>query len=117
MLGAKAVGASSTNEQMYAYSGWEGILRLSYTPVAKLDISPFVAYREQNYKDSATKLSRILGEGDREDKTYMGGASFIWHWSESLSNELSYQYTKNSSNSDLYDYNQHQVNLGITYSF
>jgi hypothetical protein len=40
-----------------------------------------------------------------------------WRIDEAWSLELNYQYSKNTSTSDLYDYKQHYVSTGIAWSF
>lgn len=116
MLGARLI-KNKSNEDYYAYNGYEGILRLSFSPLSRLDIMPFVSYKEQRYKAAASKLSARLGEDNRIDKAIFGGVITTWHWSQSLATELGYQYIKNRSNSDFYKYSRHQVNLGMVFNF
>lgn len=116
MVGARYLGAN-TDESRYSYDGWEGSLRLSISPVERLDIAPFAAYREEYYHNAATVLSERLGEDNREDRTWMTGVQFTWHWTEHLATEVGWQYTKSDSNSDFYDYDQHLVNVGLVFSF
>ena len=116
MFGARAIGAG-TREQQYSYEGFEALLRVSFSPTEKLDIAPFIAYREQIYHDPATQLSNVLGEDNRYDQVFLAGLYFTWHWTEYLATELGWQYTNNNSNSDFYRYDQHQINLGMVFSF
>ena len=116
MLGGRALGAGA-RETQYSYEGWEGMLRLNISPVERLDIAPFVAYREQYYHEAATRVSNVMGEDNRHDQTWMTGVFMTWHWTENLATEVGWQYNKNNSNSEFYQYDQHQVNLGMVFSF
>lgn len=116
LTGVRLLGANA-KESRYAFDGWEAMLRLNLSPLRRLDISPFLGWREQQYHDAATPLSSLLGEGKREDETFLGGVFFTWHWTESLATEIGWQYTKNHSNSNFYIYDQHQINTGLVYTF
>ena len=116
MAGARAIGAG-TREDLYSYDGWEGMVRLNLSPIERLDIAPFVGYREQYYHDPATTLSYVMGEDNRFDQTWMTGVFLTWHWTEHLATEVGWQYNKNNSNSEFYQYDQHQINLGMVYTF
>ena len=116
MVGGRALGAG-TREDRYSYEGWEASLRVSVSPIERLDVTPFVAYREEYYHAPATRLSEVLGEGNRFDRIHTAGVQFTWHWTEHISTELGWQYSKNASNSDFYEFDQHQLNMGMAFSF
>lgn len=116
MAGVRALGAGAREDQ-YSYAGWEGMVRLNLSPIERLDIAPFVGYREQYYRAPATKLSAAKGEGKRKDQTWMTGVFFTWHWTKHVATEVGWQYNKNYSNSKFYQYDQHQINMGMVFTF
>lgn len=107
----------SAEEDRWSYDGWECMLRADISLWEKLDVSPYIGWREQNYHGPATPISEWLGEEDRRDHTLMAGIGLTWHFTEALGLELGWQYFKNQSSSQLYRYNQHQLNSGVVFSF
>ncbi|MDR2869585.1 MAG: surface lipoprotein assembly modifier [Deferribacteraceae bacterium] len=71
------------------------------------------AYRKESYDDKPT----FLDTENREDSQLRAGLSFRWRFYEDWSTELSYQYTKNSSSSILYEYDQHLVSMNAAVFF
>ena len=83
----------------------------------KLDVQPYLAWRQKFFHGAATRFSDQQHEGRRHDDTFMSGVTLTWHWTEHLASELGWQFTKNWSNSDFYKYDQHVVNTGIVFTF
>lgn len=117
MAGGRIIGASSTKEKLHSYTGFETMLRFNVALNPRFEVAPFIGYRQQYYKDSATELSKRMGESNRRDRAMLGGAFFTYHIDEMLSTQLGWQYTHNHSNSDFYDYKQHLINLGLSWRF
>lgn len=116
LIGVRFMGGEA-KECRNSYAGWEVMARFNFSPITRLTVSPFLAWREQQYRDIPTWLSILLEEGKRFDRSFMAGLSFTWEWTPSLVSELGWQYTRNYSNSTFYKYDQHQINLGLTYKF
>lgn len=104
-------------EARWSYDGWDCILRADISLWEKLDISPYIGFREQNYHAPATWLSEYLGEENRRDHTFMAGIGLTYNFAEHIGLELGWQYFKNHSSSQLYRYDQHQINSGMVFSF
>ncbi len=116
LAGARALGAEADADN-YSYDGWEAIGRLTLRFAGKLDVEPYLAWRQAFFRDAATSLSAQLHEGRRHDDTFMSGVTLTWHWTEHLASEVSWQYTKNWSNSEFYRYDQHIVSTGLVLTF
>lgn len=114
--GARYLGMSA-EEARWSYDGWDCILRADISLWKKLDISPYIGWREQSYHAPATWLSEYLGEENRHDHTFMTGISLTYNFAEHIGLELGWQYFKNQSTSQLYRYDQHQINSGMVFSF
>lgn len=117
LLGGVRYIGSSTGTDRWSYEGAEATLRLDMSFFHKLDISPFLGWRQTSYRDASTTLTKIFGEEDRTDYMYMAGIGFTWHWTEHLATEVGWQYVKNDSTSPFYRYDQHQINTGLVFSF
>jgi long-subunit fatty acid transport protein len=59
----------------------------------------------------------VLETESRHDERGRLGFGVTRRINVSLSLEAGYQYTKNRSNSSLYEYDQHLVNTGIVWDF
>lgn len=116
LAGMRYIGSSAKTDR-WSYEGMEATVRLDLSLLRRLDVSPFVGWRQTNYRDASTTLTKIFGEKDRTDNMYMAGLGLTWHWTENLATEVGYQYVKNHSTSQFYRYNQHQINAGMVLSF
>lgn len=116
LLGGRLLG-SGTDRQPYSYDGWEGMARFNLRLTEQLELTPFAAYRQLFYHESATRLEKVLGEQNRRDQTWQTGLFVTWHWTKNLATDLGWQYLHNASTSPLYRYEQHMVNMGLTFNF
>lgn len=116
MAGGRLLGSQAETER-WSYDGWEISGKLDMTFFKRLDVSPYISWREYNYHSPATLLSEILGEQNRRDNALSAGVSAVWHWNDHLATELGWEYVKNHSSSQFYRYNQHQFNMGMVVSF
>lgn len=114
--GARYLGMSA-EEARWSYDGWDCLLRADISLWKKLDVSPYIGWREQNYHTPATALSEWQGEENRRDHTFMAGVGLTYNFTEHVGVELGWQYFKNQSSSQLYRYDQHQINSGLVFSF
>lgn len=114
--GIKAIGAMAEKE-WYSYDGFETSLRFDIEIMPRLNFSPFFAWRQSVYHEAATRLSKYLGEDNRWDNLLMAGCGFTYHWTENVATEVGWQYLNNNSNSAFYRYDQHQINMGMVFSF
>jgi hypothetical protein len=112
LAGGRFLGASA-ERNAYGYSGWEATARILFKLPYGFELAPSAAYVRENYNGPAT----ILEAEDRRDERLRLGGLLTYRINESWSLELSYQYAKNNSNSDLYDYAQHYVSSGIAWNF
>ncbi|MDR1647503.1 MAG: tetratricopeptide repeat protein [Zoogloeaceae bacterium] len=104
---------AATDADTYDYDGWEATARFSFKLPYRLELTPFAAYTVERYKGPAT----ILEAEDRRDTRLRLGSGLTWHINKSWSVELNYQYSKNASTSDLYDYRQHYASAGVAFGF
>ena len=111
-LGAQYRGGAAS-EQDYSYDGWEVSASLLFKLPYSLELVPAVAYGGELYNGPATALETE----NREDEHLRLGSALIWRFNESWSLECNYQYNKNTSTSELYDYNQHVASTGVAWSF
>lgn len=114
--GARYLGMGA-EEARWSYDGWDCILRADISLWDRLSLSPYVGWREQNYHAPATALSEWQGEENRRDHTLMTGISLQYSFAEHMGVELGWQYSRNHSSSQLYRYDQHQLNSGLVFSF
>ena len=112
LLGGRYLGAS-TNQSAYGYHGWEGSAGFTFKLPHGFEVSPFFIYTEQHYRGPATALEAA----DRWDERVKSGLGLTYRLTESWSVESGYTYTNNRSNSALYTYDQHSVNLGMAWEF
>ena len=116
LVGGRLLG-SGTDRQSYGYGGWEALARLNLRLTEHLELTPFGAYRQLLYHEPATRLEKVLGVENRLDRAWQTGLFVTWHWTKNLATDLGWQYLHNDSTSPLYRYEQHMVNMGLTWSF
>ena len=116
LVGGRLLG-SGTDRQSYGYDGWEALARLNLRLTEHLELTPFGAYRQLLYHEPATRLEKVLGVENRLDRAWQTGLFVTWHWTKNLATDLGWQYLHNDSTSPLYRYEQHMVNMGLTWSF
>jgi tetratricopeptide (TPR) repeat protein len=104
---------ASTDWRDYDYNGWESTARLLFKLPNRVELVPFVSYARESYKGPAT----VLEADNRRDNRLRAGLGVSWRFDESWALEAGYQYTDNRSNSALYRYDQHFVNVGIAWEF
>lgn len=105
--------ASGVENSDRNFSGWEGSAGFTFKLPHKMELSPFVSYAQEYYFGPATALER----DDRQDNRLRLGVGLSIPIAESWSIEASYQYSYNNSNSELYEYTQHLVSLGVAWQF
>ncbi len=111
----------SADFENFSYDGYEASLAFSFdvpqnftASSADITIAPFISYLSQDYDGPAT----VFEVANREDNRLRTGVGFTLPLTDDGWNfELNYQYSNNSSNSDLYDYDQHTVMTGVAYHF
>jgi opacity protein-like surface antigen len=112
LIGGRYMGANA-DKRDYGHNGREGAARFLFKLPRGFELSPFVSYSPEFYVGPATAL-----EADpRTDTRFRAGIGLTYRINESWAVELGYQYTYNSSNSELYTYTQHYVNTGVVWSF
>jgi hypothetical protein len=111
-LGAQYRGGAP-DEQNYAYDGGEISARLLFKLPYGFELAPSASYGGEAYKGPGTALETK----NRKDERLRLGSGLTYRINESWSLEFNYQYSKNNSTSDLYDYRQHLVSLGMAWSF
>lgn len=62
LLGGIRYIGSSTGTDRWSYEGFDATLRLDLNFFRKLDVSPFVGWRQTNYRDASTTLTKILAK-------------------------------------------------------
>ncbi|MDR2893059.1 MAG: tetratricopeptide repeat protein [Deltaproteobacteria bacterium] len=113
IVGASYNGANTSKKDDYSYNGWEGSVRFMFKLPHGVELAPFASFSQEWYDGPATALET----DKRYDKSWRGGVSLTWRFSESWSVEAMYQYTDNSSRSNLYEYDQNLVSVGMAWSF
>ena len=111
-LGARYLGAA-TDKKDYGYNGWEGSARFLFKLPYGFEVGPFASFTQEFYAGPATALETR----DRQDDRWRLGSTFTYRINEAWAVEASYQYTDNQSRSDLYDYDQNLVTLGVAWTF
>jgi tetratricopeptide (TPR) repeat protein len=112
LIGASYLGAG-TDRTRYGYNGWEGLVRVTFKLPGNIEFSPYVAYSEEWYKGPATALET----SSRYDEKHRVGASLTYRITDDWSAELIFQHTTNQSKSNLYDYNQNLISMGLAWNF
>ncbi|CAK7070264.1 MAG: hypothetical protein DELT_01838 [Desulfovibrio sp.] len=113
LLAGVTLQGNEPDVRAYKYLAVEPMVRLVLKFPYDVSFSPFVAFREENYKGPATGLETR----DRRDKQWKSGASLAWDITDYLTIDATYQYINNNSNSALYEYTQHYSSMGITVKF
>ncbi|SHN59133.1 surface lipoprotein assembly modifier [Desulfovibrio litoralis] len=112
IIGAKYSGGK-TEDATYSYDGWESMARFTFKLPYNFALSPSISYGEDYYHKPATALDK----NKRQDEVIKAGLGLTYDINERWSVETSYQYTHNTSNSDIYRYRQHLTSVGISWSF
>ncbi len=103
----------SAKEDNYSFDALEASLAFTFMLPYSMELSPYISYMKEDYDGPATGLET----DNREDERLRVGVSFDIPINDMWKVETSYMYTNNHSNSELYDYDQHVVMMGIAYSF
>ncbi len=112
-LGGRYMGAAA-DQARYSYDGFEASLKFSFMlPYYDISIAPFISYGGEYFHAPATTHEDEF----RRDYRLATGLSVTIPIHDAWSVELGYQYVKNTSTSELYEYDQHVTNLGIVWSF
>ena len=112
MLGGR-INWGRSNFDDYSYEGWEASARVVFKLPHRFEFAPFASVAQEFYHGPAT----VLEVEERLDTRWRFGATLTWHVNESWALETSYQFTDNISNSEIYDYSQHLVTAGVSWSF
>jgi hypothetical protein len=96
-----------------SYNGWEASIRGGFSLPFGMRFSPKISWTQENYGGGAT----ILDKEDRKDSRLGAGASLTFGITNSLLIDAAYQYFKNDSNSELYNYERHMGSLGMAWTF
>lgn len=97
----------------FSYDGWEAYGRLNLVLPHGFELTPFATYGQDFYHGPATVLER---DKRRDDRLCLG-LGLTYHITSDWRLEASYQYVKNHSLSDFYDYDQHVLSCGMAWSF
>ncbi len=100
-------------EEVNTYDGFEASLDVNITLPYEIKFTPFINYSGKYYQGPGT----ILELEYRSDQKISAGFTFDIPIDDAWSVELGYKYAHNISNSNLYDYEQHIVNLGFVWKF
>ena len=112
LVGGRFLGASADRSDC-GYAGWEGTARLLFKLPYGFELAPFAAYTWENYNGPATALE----DKDRRDERLRLGSGLTYRIDESWALEFNYQYSRNNSTSNRYDYKQHYISAGVAWSF
>jgi hypothetical protein len=112
LFGANYMGATADFHD-YGYDGWQALARFNFKLSNGFTVSPQISYMQAYYNGPAT----ILESDNRRDNRLRVGADATYALNESWNIEAGYYYTKNNSNSGLYKYDQHVINLGFAWKF
>jgi hypothetical protein len=112
LFGARYLGGNA-DKKMYSHDGWEGMARFRMMLPHQVELGPYLRYTQESYRGPAT----VLETRDRKDKRLSLGLNASWQFAKNQTFEAGYQYTKNNSNSNLYDYDRHVVSMGVAWSF
>lgn len=87
------------------------MLRLDLEFIKDITLSPFINWRQSQYHDATTRLTRYFGEDDRSDNLLITGVGLTWQFSENLGVEVGWQYLKSYSSSPFYRYDSTRSTL------
>jgi hypothetical protein len=97
----------------YTYDGWEASASFRFKLKNGYEILPGVTYAEESYDAPASAL-----ESDRRrDERIIWNLGVIKQLNKTKRLELNYQYTDNSSNSELHSYDRHFISMGAAWIF
>ena len=105
--------AASADRGDYSHDGWEASARFLFKLPYGFELGPFASFTQEKYNGPAT----VLESTNRKDSRWRLGTSLTYRINEAWSVECRYQYTRNDSRSNLYDYDQHLVTTGVAWSF
>ncbi len=98
----------------YSLDGFEASVDFKFIlPYYDISLTPYFAYSAEFYKGPATSFE----DKDRKDYQLRAGLNLLVPIAVDWDLNLGYQYLYNNSNSELYDYDRHLVNLGVSWSF
>jgi hypothetical protein len=112
ILGGRLLGAWAGKND-YSYLGWEASLRFVFKLPYGFEFSPFATYGQEDYSGPAT----VLESDNRRDNRLRLGAGLVYRINEAWALELTYQYSENDCNSELYEYEQHYISSGVAWNF
>lgn len=104
---------SATNERRYGFSGVEPSLTVLFNLPWRTELILSGSWHNEDYKGGAT----VLDGQNRRDTQWRGSVFAVKKITDWLQVEAGWQYTDNTSNSDLYTYDQHVVTLGLALNF
>ncbi len=96
-----------------SYQGFETSLEFSFFLPYDITFSPSIAYGGEYFNAPATALETE----DRVDYRLRVGTNFGVPINDAWSVQAGYHYSKNFSNSALYDYDKHSVTAGVSWAF
>jgi tetratricopeptide (TPR) repeat protein len=103
----------NTNSEAVSYDGWEASVQSGFSLALGIRLFQRLSYTVEDYGGKAI----VFDTENRSDSRINAGLSISWMPAESFFADLSYQYYKNSSNSELYDYERHLSSIGMTWRF
>ncbi len=112
LLGVRYIGGNAGHD-VYDYKGWEANASATFKAPYDIDITPFITYRAENYDGPATVWERQR----RKDEQWRLGLAACWNITSNFFVDASYSFSKNSSSSALYRYNQHMLTFGVGLKF
>ena len=110
--GLKLYGADA-REARFRYIGLEPSLNAHIILPADFSLNAGLAWREESYDAPGTALETA----DRLDRQWRVSAFVDKKINESLNVYAGWQYVDNWSESDIYKYDQHQITVGMMFSF
>jgi tetratricopeptide (TPR) repeat protein len=97
----------------YGYDGWRTGFVFSAKTSSKFEVSPFINVARDFYFSPATMLENYK----RQDNKVVIGTSVIYNLTDMWTINASYSYTDNYSNSELYRFDKHLIQVGTRYEF
>lgn len=110
--GLKVYGADARTAR-FRYTGYEPSMNAHFILPADFSLNLGLAWRLEEYKDSAT----VLESRNRRDEQWRLTAFVDKKVTESLTLYAGWQYVDNWSESDIYKYEQHQLMTGVQFTF
>ncbi|MDR1367618.1 MAG: surface lipoprotein assembly modifier, partial [Candidatus Accumulibacter sp.] len=104
---------ANAERSAYGYQGYEAMASFLFKLPRGFELSTFAYWTEEDYKGPATVLERDR----RSDERLRAGVGLNYRIDDAWTVESVWQYTRNHSNSALYRYEQHYVNLGLVWNF